>query len=266
MAEARINREIAKSLPSDEVPRGSVCKATVDQWDEFQELENQEVRSSCMELIEGDIYIVELPTSDRETFISEMRLAILCQPAVQRYLKCYGSAYSSNRSPNQPRLQADESYGLRRETGSLLPQGVPNFGAWQCKVGTHSCWKLAKRERGGTTPGMLDWKAQRWAGILGVRFVLCVAVTDKLATAEYELYTVRPPARRLRIYRAEIENLDQDPVSIVAPRTEVRFDARALLGLQPGGPVPRDPPTPSGAVFPDPLVVDLCQVLADARR
>ncbi|KAG1684301.1 hypothetical protein DVH05_008304 [Phytophthora capsici] len=101
------------------------------------------------------------------------------------------------------------------------------------------------------------------ASIVSVCFILCVAVTRRLATAEYKLYRVYRP-RRLRA-RRRLENPNEPPVPIVPPRTEVHFDARTLLGLEPGDPLPRDPPN-DGAEFPDPLVVDLYQVLVRAQR
>eukprot|EP00644_Phytophthora_capsici_P003997 jgi/Phyca11/564729/estExt2_Genewise1.C_PHYCAscaffold_150533 len=240
MAVNRINKEIAKSLlvGFPHVPQGCVCKATLEEWNAYQETEDQEVRSSLMEWIEGEIFIVELSSPEHESFAVEFRAAITCQPGVRRYLMSHGAAYVSNHRANQPRYEPDESYGPRRRTGSQLPQGLASYSDWRTlvlEVGFARGW--------GEQRGFLDWKAQKWARVPGVRYVVCVLVTENMASAEYKMYTVQAGMRRLPA---------QNPQPIVAPRTEIRFDARALLGLEPGDPIPRDP---SGVLFPDPLVV-----------
>ncbi|KAG1713010.1 hypothetical protein DVH05_000739 [Phytophthora capsici] len=85
------------------------------------------------------------------------------------------------------------------------------------------------------------------------------------STAEYKLYRFNRPRGQLPAHIAFIKNPNEPPVSIAPPRTEVHFDARTLLGLEPGDPLPRDPPN-NGAEFPGPLVVDLYQVPVRAQR
>ncbi|KAG1712994.1 hypothetical protein DVH05_000724 [Phytophthora capsici] len=241
------------------VPPWRVCTATLDEWDEFQQSENYVLKTSRMEWIDGVIYIVELPLHENEQFA--LNLGHLISPSagvVNIYLNRYGAAYAENHPDGQPAYEPDESYGPARATGSHLPHDVESFWDWRTlvvEVGFKRTW--------GTTDGLLDWKAQKWAGVPGVCFILCVAVTRRLATAEYKLYRVYRP-RRLRAC-CRLENPNEPPVSIVPPRTEVHFDARTLLGLEPGDPLPRDPPN-DGAEFPDPLVVDLYQVLVRAQR
>ncbi|KAG7383396.1 hypothetical protein PHYPSEUDO_003712 [Phytophthora pseudosyringae] len=97
----------------------------------------------------------------------------------------------------------------------------------------------------GRSLGQLDWKAGQW----GVHYILCVAVTDELDWREYKLYEVDHERRAIP---------DQDPRPIVVLRTEVTFDSRLVLGLQPTEELP--------VGFPDPLVDDLYSILEHARR
>ncbi|KAK1941219.1 hypothetical protein P3T76_007085 [Phytophthora citrophthora] len=249
MAVSRINQEIAKSLSveNSQVPPWCVCKATLEEWITYQEAENQELRSSRMEWVDGEIIIVELPSGEHGDFVGAFDTEVISQPVVRRYLKSHRDAYVSNRPPRQPRYEADDSFGPRPRTGSRLPIGLTNFRDWRTlvlEVGYSRGW--------GTQRGYLDWKVRKWSRVRGVRFVVCVAVTENLATAEYKLYTVLADTNRLP---------DLAPQPIVAPSAEIRFDARELLGLEPGDPIPQDP---SGLLFPDPLVVDLYQVLQEA--
>eukprot|EP00644_Phytophthora_capsici_P003988 jgi/Phyca11/564710/estExt2_Genewise1.C_PHYCAscaffold_150512 len=191
-----------------------------------------------MEWIEGEIFIVELSSEEHECFAAEFGVAITCQPGVHRFLRGHRASYLSNRRANQPRYEADESYGPRRRAGSQLPQGLAIYSDWRTLV-----LEVGFARQWGTERGFLDWKAQKWARVPGVRYVVCVLVTENMVSAEYKMYTVEAGMRRLPA---------QNPQPIVAPRTEIRFDARALLGLEPGDPIPRDP---SGFLFPDPLVV-----------
>ncbi|KAE8980890.1 hypothetical protein PF002_g24578 [Phytophthora fragariae] len=91
-----------------------------------------------------------------------------------------------------------------------------------------------------------------------VRFILCVAVTDDLASAEYKLYTVQRDAQdRVR----PLPHLD--PVPVVGPHTVVTFDSWELLGLPPGANIPPIENTQ----FPVPTVdVDLFEALQLARE
>ncbi|KAG6947623.1 hypothetical protein JG688_00015462 [Phytophthora aleatoria] len=93
--------------------------------------------------------------------------------------------------------------------------------------------------------------------IPGVRFILCVVVTDRLANAEYKLYTVERNAQT-----NEADPLpDLAPVRVEAPHTMVKFDSRELLGLPPGSVIPD-----TGEQFPDPAIeVDLYEVLVVAH-
>ncbi|KAG6952262.1 hypothetical protein JG687_00013115 [Phytophthora cactorum] len=86
----------------------------------------------------------------------------------------------------------------------------------------------------GTGVGFLDWKAQQWTRIPGLRFILCVVVMDRLASAEYKLYTVERNAQT-----NEADPLpDLAPVRVEAPHAMVKFDSRELMGLPPGAVIP----------------------------
>ncbi|KAG7375214.1 hypothetical protein PHYPSEUDO_002498 [Phytophthora pseudosyringae] len=253
MAVARINRTLAALDLSraSQVPRESVCDATLAEWSAFQQTDGQALRSSYMEWIEGKIYIVELPSVEHDYYAHEFHNLIVIQPAVLNYLRGHSTSSQPNRPQNETKYEADASYGPEPQTRSRLPHGVPSFADWRTLV-----LEVGYARRWGTSPGYLDWKAQMWAGVPGVRFILCVAVTNGLASAEFKLYTVHLQDERLQ---------DLVPQPIVHP-TLVSFNSRELLGLQPGDPLPRDPPTPLGVPFPDPLVVDLHAVLVRARN
>lgn len=204
---------------------------------------------------------MELPAYEHEKFLLHLDEAIRHQAGVvNTYHNGYRASYVENRPDGQPAYEPDESYGPAPEAGSHLPVGVENFTDWRTlvvEIGYSRTW--------GDAHGHLDWKAQRWAEVPGVCYVLCVAITAGLATAEYKLYRVNRPRGQLPAHIAFIKNPNEPPVSIVPPRTEVHFDARTLLGLEPGDLLPRDPPN-NGVEFPDPLVVDLYQVLVRAQR
>ncbi|KAG7375979.1 hypothetical protein PHYPSEUDO_014763 [Phytophthora pseudosyringae] len=252
MAVARINRTLAELDLSraSQIPRESVCDATLAEWSAFQQTDGQELRSSYMEWIEGKIYIVELPSVEHDGYAIEFHNLIFTHPAVDSYLRGHSTSSQPNRPENETKYEADASYGPKSRVGSVLPQDVASFIDWRTLV-----LEVGYSRKWGTSPGYLDWKAQMWAGVPGVRFILCVAVTEGLSSAEYKLYTVQHRDERLP---------GLVPQPIVDP-TLVSFNSRELLGLQPGDPLPRDPPTRLGVPFPDPLVVDLHAVLVRAR-
>ncbi|EGZ10813.1 hypothetical protein PHYSODRAFT_337585 [Phytophthora sojae] len=155
-------------------------------WDQvMQTSDGQELKSSHMEWIDREIFIVELPSREREHF----------------------------------------------GAGGALPAGMEWVGWHTLKV------EVGFTRHWGNEPGQLDWKANEWATFPGVAYILCVALDKGLATASYKLYRTR--------------------VLWLPPNSNLEFDSRLLLGLQPGDALP--------AQFPDPLVVDLHEVLADAR-
>ncbi|KAF1776413.1 hypothetical protein JG687_00006674 [Phytophthora cactorum] len=65
----------------------SVSDATLTEWNEYQESDYQELRSSYMEWIDGKIYIVELPTTEHAYYAFEFQLSVSAQPAARAYLK-----------------------------------------------------------------------------------------------------------------------------------------------------------------------------------
>ncbi|RLN32220.1 hypothetical protein BBJ28_00005179 [Nothophytophthora sp. Chile5] len=242
MAVARINAQLA-SLDWKQVletPRGHavyVCDAFETDWNAFVEREDQKLKSTHMEWIDGKIYIVELPSPEHEHYIGAFHeVILLSNPVVHTYLTFHGQMCVSTRRGYLP----DESVGPSGQVlGVTLPHGLHRLRDWhtlKLEVGFSRRW--------GHSDGQLDWKADVWTRFPGVRYVLCVAVEDELVSASYKLHRVEHEARRLP---------HQDPVPIVAPQTVVTFDSRLLLGLQAGDAL-------SGG-FPDPLAVDLYAVL-----
>ncbi|KAE9007657.1 hypothetical protein PR003_g17206 [Phytophthora rubi] len=221
MAVARINRGLdAIDFDCERSAIIPVCSATMDEWREYLNSDDQGFKSKFMEWVEGTVYIVAIPSQEHQRFAHSFEYVLARPPAFVRYMALNGSPVVSN-YPELPGFQADNSYGPRRVVGTPLP-------------------------RSG------------WARIPGVRFILCVAVTDDLASAEYKLYTVQRDAQdRVR----QLPHLN--PVPVVGPHTVVTFDSWELLGLPPGANIPPIENTQ----FPVPTVdVDLFEALQLARE
>ncbi|KAL3672172.1 hypothetical protein V7S43_002834 [Phytophthora oleae] len=114
----------------------------------------------------------------------------------------------------------DLSYGPEATTpGSVLPPGVPIFADFRTikvEIGVTQSWGMAQ--------GQLDHKVVSiWAAMPGVEYVLCVKFDPDFENAEYKLYDTR--ANLL---------VQLPPVPIVAPKTEIQFDGRRVLGIPPG--------------------------------
>ncbi|KAE9314298.1 hypothetical protein PF008_g19515 [Phytophthora fragariae] len=253
MAVARINRGLdAIDFDCERSAIIPVCSATMDEWREYLNSDDQGFKSKFMEWVEGTVYIVEIPSQEHQRFAHSFEYVLARPPAFVRYMALNGSPVVSN-YPELPGFQTDNSYGPRTVVGTPLPRGVQDYWTWfslVVEVGHLRGW--------GNDLGSLDWKARGWARIPGVRFILCVAVTDDLASAEYKLYTVQRDAQdRVR----PLPHLN--PVPVVGPHTVVSFDSRELLGLPPGANIPPIENTQ----FPDPTVdVDLFNVLTRARQ
>ncbi|EGZ20217.1 hypothetical protein PHYSODRAFT_493907 [Phytophthora sojae] len=256
MAVARINSEfrridLAQERETRIIP---VCRATKDEWRAYLDSENQALKSKCCEWIEGTIYIVEPLTQEHERFTGEVEGALRAQRGFVAYMVTWGSA----NIPGLPDLhdyEPDKGYGPANFLGAPFPPGVQDYLSWYTLI-----VEVGKSRGWGDNAGMLDWKASEWSLFPGVRYILCVAVTDRLATAEYKLYTVE------RNNNGEALPLPVlNPVPVVGPQTLVTFDSRELLGLPPGANIPRSPY--SRACFPDPtFTLDLFEVLEIARR
>ncbi|KAE8971348.1 hypothetical protein PR001_g24446 [Phytophthora rubi] len=256
MAVTRINREIAgvDLTRERESPIIPVCTATQDEWRSYLDSEHQELSSKWMEWIEGTIYIVEIPSQEHEYFNDSFKIYTGNKHGFLAYLMPCGSSAI----PGHPRLrdyEADSSFGPMQEIGSPLPPGVQDYGSWYTLI-----VEVGKSRGWGDEPGLLDWKAGEWARFPGVRYILCVAITDRLETAEYKLYTVERDAQNEALPLPDLV-----PVPVVGPRTLVTFDSRELLGLPPGANIPASPY--STVRFPAPTFsLDLFLVLERARR
>ncbi|EGZ20307.1 hypothetical protein PHYSODRAFT_328434 [Phytophthora sojae] len=227
MAVARINSEFRRiNLALERETR----RATKNEWRAYLDSENQALKSKCCEWIEGTIYIVEPLTQEHERFTEEVNRALRAQRGFDAYMVSWGSAVT----PDMPDLhdyEPDKGYGPAKFLGAPFPPGVQDYLSWYTLI-----VEVGKSRGWGDNAGMLDWKASEWSQFPGVRYILCVAVTDRLATAEYKLYT-----------------------------TLVTFDSRELLGLPPGANIRRSPYL--RARFLDPtFTLDLFEVLEMARR
>ncbi|EGZ29250.1 hypothetical protein PHYSODRAFT_477798, partial [Phytophthora sojae] len=229
-----------------------VCKATKDDWRDYLDSENQALKSKRCEWIEGTIYIVEPSSQERECFSREVEHALLAQRGFDAYMTAWGSAVIPG-LPDLPDYEPDDGYGPANFMGAPFPPGVQDYLSWYTliiEVGKWRSW--------GYGAGMLDWKAAEWAQFPGVRYILCVKVTDRLATADYKLYRVERGGNDEALPLPEL-----DPVPVVGPQTMVTFDSRELLGLPPGENIPSNPY--SCDRFPDPsFSLDLYEVLETA--
>lgn len=122
--------------------------------------------------------------------------------------------------PELPDYEPDGHFGPRVATGAICPLGIKSYASWFTLI-----VEVGKSRGWGDEKGLLDWKARQWATIPGVRFVLCIAVTESLTVVEYKLHRVErvPTTNRAR----SLPNLD--PVPVVGPHTMVSFDSRELL-------------------------------------
>ncbi|EGZ29253.1 hypothetical protein PHYSODRAFT_468699, partial [Phytophthora sojae] len=198
----------------------------------------------------GTVYTVRSSRKEDERFAWEFKLSLWRQPAFEAYLDSFGLPSQSGRPDYEP----DARFGPWVTTGALCPPGAQSYASWSTlilEVGLSRGW--------GHDKGLLDWKARHWARMPGVRFILCVAVTERFTSIECKLHTVeRDPitnrARRLP---------DLNPVPVVEPHTMLSFDSRELLGLPAGA----DIPPIEGQQFPDPTIdVDLYKILERLRR
>ncbi|EGZ29208.1 hypothetical protein PHYSODRAFT_322746 [Phytophthora sojae] len=222
MAAARIKRELAAvdSTRDQESRIIPVCSATKDEWKAYLESDDQELRWFC-EWINGMVYIVQLSGEEDESFA------------------------------DLPDYQPDVGYGpLNNALGTVLPRGIQSYKSWYTLV-----VEVGKSRGWGDEKGLLDWKARQWTRFPGVRYILCVAVTDRLQSVEYKLYTVERDSESNRARSLPIV----DPLPVVGPHTVVTFDSRELLGLPSGANVPPI----DGVQFPVPTYgVDLFGILS----
>ncbi|KAG7377801.1 hypothetical protein PHYPSEUDO_010954 [Phytophthora pseudosyringae] len=159
MAVARINRTLAALDLSraSQVPRESVCDATLAEWSAFQQTDGQALRSSYMEWIEGKIYIVELPSVEHDYYAHEFHNLIVIQPAVLNYLRGHSTSSQPKRPEDETKYEPDASYGPKSRVGLSCCMSR-KFVEWHTVVDYARKW--------GNSPGCLDWKAQKWAGYL----------------------------------------------------------------------------------------------------
>ena len=240
-----LNWELVMKMPRGKAIK--VCAATGDEWDAFVESDVEKVKSTHMEWINGAIYIVEVPTSEHGNFTAALTDEVSFNARAGGYnnaICSHGDTFVRARR----RILPDASFGPKPDMhrfGAVLPG--PFNGDW----GEYHTIKVEvgySRQWGNEEKGQLDWKANQWATFAGVEYVLCVAVSDGLATAEYKLYSVGVRGARLPA---------QNPTPVVAPTTIVQFDAHRVLGLPAGGGLPPN--------FPDPYTIDLYAVLVEAK-
>jgi hypothetical protein len=255
MAVGRINREmeIARVNLVRDSPIIRVCKATREEWRTYVESDNQALKSTCCEWIDGSIYIVEIPSLEHDLFSSYFDMHLSSQRAIAYYLRFNRSSFIPGH-PDLPDYEPDNSYGPNYRLRARLPRGIDSYASWFTLV-----LEVGYARRWRDQPGQLDWKAREWAGFPAVRFILCVAVEERLEDASYKLYTVQ------RNRQGQARPLPDVIPDRVEPHTVVSLDSRELLGLDPW--TEHIPPHPvSGERFPDPTVdVDLFAILEEAR-
>ncbi|KAG3111381.1 hypothetical protein PI124_g9551 [Phytophthora idaei] len=157
------------------------------------ESEAQESKRGKMEWIDGEIVLVELGTTEYGIFVGTFASYFFDNDDVRTYLLSLGKGvvlgtidliWATVRLPNLPS-------GWRWCQWQTLKVEVGHLRQWGCDR------------------GQLDWKANEWATIPGVNYILYVAVEDHMASATNKLYTVVRTNQRLPI---------QNPIPIEAPQ------------------------------------------------
>ncbi|KAG6961574.1 hypothetical protein JG687_00007635 [Phytophthora cactorum] len=193
--------------------RGQVYEVCEIEWNEFMESEAPESKRGKMEWIDGEIVLVELGTTEYGIFVGT--LASYFFLTTMMFARTIDLIWATVRLPNLPS-------GWRWCQWQTLKVEVGHLRQW------------------GNDRGQLDWKANEWATIPGVNYILYVAVEDHMASATNKLYTVVRTNQRLPV---------QNPIPIEAPQTVVKFDSRLLLGLTPRAQLPTRPPFPVHAIL-----------------
>ncbi|KAE8996512.1 hypothetical protein PR003_g19946 [Phytophthora rubi] len=227
-----------------QTPRGEVyevCVADEEDWKLFADSDAAESKCCKMEWIEGKVVIVELSSRTQQDFVAALSRYMWRNDTVQAHLHFSQAARTP---PHLRQLEPDLCCGPLPQCGGILPPGIrwEDWDTLKIEIGYSRGWSHR--------PGQLDWKANEWAKIPGVNYILCVKVEDRLASATYKLYTVLHHNRRLPI---------EIPIRIEAPRTVVKFDSRLLLGLAPRERLPAQPPVPAR------VAIDLYAILEYAR-
>ncbi|KAE9241451.1 hypothetical protein PF002_g9258 [Phytophthora fragariae] len=200
-------------------------EATLAEWEEFVDSEDQALESTHMEWADGRILIVEVPSTVHGKVTGAIEYFLNHDALVENdFLTTNRDAFVETRR----RLEPDTSYGpvvgTTTPLGGVLPTGVTNWGDFTTlkvevallstvgEVGVSRTW--------GHQAGHLDWKADQWATFPGVEYVLCVATDEDLSFCQYKLHSVTTVGAALTPIA---------PIDVVAPQTVVRMDASTAL-------------------------------------
>ncbi|KAG9401570.1 hypothetical protein AC1031_009440 [Aphanomyces cochlioides] len=173
--------------------------ASLSDWEAFVASEDQELRSTNMEWIDGKIFIVELSSLPHQT----------------------GSAYQTNIL----RLEPDLCLLPRRVLGQppynvQLPLGVDwgDFHTVKIEVAWYQTWDD------------LDWKANQWATVGTVVYIICIKLDrPNLVNCSYKVH---------RVVHHGVNLPAMAPLPVVAPNTVIHLDSRLVLQLPVSSPLP----------------------------
>ncbi|KAE9036694.1 hypothetical protein PR002_g6962 [Phytophthora rubi] len=176
-------------------------EATLAEWEEFVDSEDQALESTHMEWADGRILIVEVPSTVHGKVTGAIEYFLNHDALVENdFLTTNRDAFVETRR----RLEPDTSYG------PVVGTTTPLVG----EVGVSRTW--------GHQAGHLDWKADQWATFPGVEYVLCVATDEDLSFCQYKLHSVTTVGAALTPIA---------PIDVVAPQTVVRMDCWGCLQL-----------------------------------
>ncbi|KAE9062394.1 hypothetical protein PF007_g29927 [Phytophthora fragariae] len=186
------------------------------------------------------VFIVELPVSPlHEDLVGGIRRAITDATGTGRtHLARHGAPNIGNRATLPDDINAriafllpDESFGPVEDLpGAVLPPGFswPIFHTLKVEIGVSQGWGPPIQQQGQAGHGTLNEKADAWRQCPGVDYVLSIHVSQGVEVREYRLDSIVGGQFAVpNIPHADIDN-----------NTVVRFDARRLLGIPPGGNLP----------------------------
>ncbi|KAG7385045.1 hypothetical protein PHYPSEUDO_001981 [Phytophthora pseudosyringae] len=190
-----------------------VCRASVEDWDQFVKEESEVVVTRTMAWRDGKILVVGL-----NGVVHECLNALLGQEVgsatgtgYHHLTPCESTEYVKDLGSLPPvrTLESGSSFGPSLLIGASLPEGLQNFAefhTFEAEVGVSRRWED------------LDRRADAWRQYPGVVYILSIRVSPNFSIRQCRLDTV----------------------------------------------VNNQPPLPDG--FNDPLVINLCHVVEDARR
>ncbi|KAI9916810.1 hypothetical protein PsorP6_017961 [Peronosclerospora sorghi] len=253
---AMVENVMAPPHGSDGAPY-ELCTASREEWNRYVQSEAQLLKSRRMAWWDDRVFIVELSSSLHEGPVLGVERALIEATGTGRsHLKHRGSAYIGYHAnwPDEIKdlialLEPDDCFGpCPYLPGSVLPPGFywSDFHTLIVEVGVCRGWGHCRQEQGQAGPrrlATLSEKADAWRHCPGVAYVFCIRISRSLRVCEYRLYSIVDG-------HFEDPDMEHAPIEV---NTVVQFDARRLLGIPPGTPLP--------VGFNDPVQINLFDIV-----